>query len=285
MKPCIVWQTDFTLKWGAVAAMRGVVKTIDPELECVDITHEVEPYNVMAASQELMYVEPFWPKGTVFMSVVDPGVGTPRKAACAKLKDGNYVFTPDNGTLSHLYYFVGVEEIREIAPEHRLKGTEEVSVFHGRDIFAYTAALFASGKITFEEIGAAYPTEEIVRAPREDVAAVNSGDVLSGFVTSAADDFGSLVFNILTADFQRSGFCHGDMVHVTLKHDEETVFDEDVLYERTFGYVPQGAPIVFNSSYNYVSIGLNMANFRDTYHAAAGKEWTVVFKKSGIMNV
>ncbi len=280
MKPCIVWQTDFTLKWGAVAAMRGVVKTIDPELECVDITHEVEPYNVMAGSQELMYVEPFWPAGTVFVSVVDPGVGTPRKAACAKLSDGKYVITPDNGTLSHLYYFVGVEEIREIAPEHRLKGTEEVSVFHGRDIFAYTAALFASGKITFEEIGEAYPVDEIVRVPREDVAAEITGDVLTGYVTSAADDFGSLVFNILTADFKKAGFVHGDMVHVVLKNGETPYFEEDVLYERSFGYVEKGAPIVFNSSYNYVSVGLNMDNFRDKYHAAAGKEWKVELTKA-----
>ena len=137
MKPCIVWQTDFGLKWGAVAAMRGVCKQISPDLECVDITHEIEQYNILAASREIMYVEPFWPKGTVFVSVVDPGVGTSRRACVAKLKDGNYIVTPDNGTLTHLFYQVGIEEVREIDETvNRYPGTENVSVFHGRDIFA-----------------------------------------------------------------------------------------------------------------------------------------------------
>ena len=82
------------------------------ELECIDITHEIEAYNILAASREIIYVEPFWPKGTVFVSVVDPGVGTDRRACVAKLHDGNYIVTPDNGTLTHLYYEVGIDEVR-----------------------------------------------------------------------------------------------------------------------------------------------------------------------------
>ena len=163
MKPCIVWQTDFSLDWPFIATMKGVCKQVDPTLELIDSVHTIEKFNVLEASQQLNYVEPFWAKGTVFVSVVDPGVGTPRKASVALLKDGNYVVTPDNGTLTHLYYNVGIEAIREIDETvNRFKGTEAVSVFHGRDLFAYVAAKLASGQIDFAGVGPEYPVEEVI---------------------------------------------------------------------------------------------------------------------------
>ena len=164
MKPCIVFQTDFGTKWGAVASMKGVCKQVDPALECVDLTHEIEQYNILAASRELVYVLPFWPKGTVFVSVVDPGVGTERRACVALLRDGNYVGTPDNGTLTHALEQIGVAAVRQIDETvNRYPGTEDVAVFHGRDLFAYTAARLAAGVISFEGVGPAYPVEQIVR--------------------------------------------------------------------------------------------------------------------------
>lgn len=282
MKPCIVWQTDFGLSWGAVASMTGVCKQVDPELQCIDITHEIEAYNIMAASRELIYVEPFWPKGTVFVSVVDPGVGTSRRACVAKLKDGNYVVTPDNGTLTHLFYQVGIEEIREIDETiNRYHGTEEVSVFHGRDLFAYTAAKLASGKITFEQVGAAYPVEETVIFEQELIRAVIDGQNIQAVVSSVSDPFGSIAFNIMTSDFKKAGYQHGDMVHVVLKKAGTVYFEQDVLYEKSFGFVEKGEPILFNSSTNYIELGLNMGNFRDKYEVREGKEYTAqLFKRS-----
>ena len=282
MKPCIVWQTDFSLNWGAVATMRGVCKQVDPSLECVDITHEIEPYNTLAASREIAFVEPFWPKGTIFVTVVDPGVGTSRRACVAKLKDGNYVVTPDNGSLTHLYYFVGIEAVREIDETvNRYHGTEDVSVFHGRDLFAYTAAKLASGKIDFEGVGPEYPVSEIVLHPRKMVIADISGDCAKGIVASASDHFGSLVFNISTADFKKAGFVHGDIVHVLLTHQGKTVFDEDVLYHKSFGFVGVGEPILFNSSSTYVSLGLNQASFKEKYACSAGEDWDVTLTNTG----
>lgn len=282
MKPCIVWQTDFSLKWGAVASMRGVCKQVDPTLECVDITHDIEPYNILAGSREIAYVEPFWPKGTIFVSVVDPGVGTSRKACCALLKDGNYVITPDNGTLTHLAYFVGIEAVREIDETvNRYKGTESVSVFHGRDLFAYTAAKLASGIIDFEGVGPAYPVEDIVLFPKKLVIAEIEGDCAKGIVSSVSDHFGSIVFNISTDAFVAAGFAHGDLVHVLLTHCGETVFDQEVLYHKSFGFVPEGDPILFNSSSTYVSLGLNMASFRDKYRIGAGEDWEITLTNTG----
>ena len=275
MKPCIVWQTDFGLSWGAVASMRGVCKQVDPTLECVDITHEIEPYNILAASRELIYVEPFWPKGTVFVSVVDPGVGTDRKASVALLSDGNYVVTPDNGTLTHVFYEVGVRQIREIDETvNRYPGTEQIAVFHGRDLFAYTAARLAAGVITFEEVGPAYPVEDIVLFRQELIRAKAEDGKVTGFVSSASDPFGSIALNVLSVDFKKAGFAHGDRLQVRLAYRGEVYFDEEVLYAKSFGFVPVGAPILFDSSTNYVELGINQGSFRDTYHVREGQEYT-----------
>ena len=275
MNPCIVWQTDFGLKWGAVASMKGVCKQVDPTLECVDITHEIEQYNIMAASRELLYVLPFWPKGTVFVSVVDPGVGTDRKASVALLADGNYVVTPDNGTLTHVFYEIGIKEIREIDESvNRYPGTEDIAVFHGRDLFAYTAARLAAGVITYEEVGPAYSPEKIVVFEESLLKARIEDGIVEGFVISVSDPFGSIALNILSADFRKNGFAHGDIVHVTLFHDEKIYFEEDVLYAKSFGFVPVGAPILFDSSTNYIELGINQGNFKEKYQVREGQDFT-----------
>lgn len=280
MNPCIVWQTDFGLKWGAVASMKGVCKQVDPTLECVDITHEIEQYNILAASRELIYVEPFWPKGTVFVSVVDPGVGTDRKASVAFLSDGNYVVTPDNGTLTHVFYEIGIREIREIDESvNRYPGTEHIAVFHGRDLFAYTAARLAAGVITFEEVGPAYPVEEIVIFEEKLIKARMEEDTVKGVVSSVSDPFGSIALNVLSTDFKAGGFAHGDMVHVTLIDQGKVFFDEDVLYAKSFGFVPVGSPILFDSSTNYIELGINQGNFKEKFKVREGQEYILQLKR------
>ena len=280
MKPCIVWQTDFSLDWPFVSTMKGVCKQVDPTLECIDSSHTIEKFNVLEASQQLNYIEEFWPKGTVFVSVVDPGVGTERKASVALLKDGNYVVTPDNGTLTHMYYNVGIKAIREIDETvNRYKGTENVSVFHGRDLFAYTAAKLASGQITFEEVGKEYSVEDIVLLDYEYLQAKVENEHVQGIVSNVSDPFGSIVFNVLTDDFNKVGYHEGDIVHITLSNEEGQYFEEDVPYARSFGFVEVGEPVIFNSSSNYISIGLNQGSFKDKYHVKAGMAWKVTMTK------
>lgn len=280
MKPCIVWQTDFSLDWPFVATMKGVCKQVDASLECVDSTHTIEKFNVLEASQQLNYVEPFWPKGTVFVSVVDPGVGTPRKASVALLKDGNYVVTPDNGTLTHMYYNIGIEAIREIdETKNRYQGTESVSVFHGRDLFAYTAAKLASGQITFEEVGESYSLDDIILLDYEYLKADVKSEDVQGIVSNVSDPFGSIVFNVLTEDFNRVGYHEGDYIHIVLENEQGVYFDENVLYAQSFGFVDIGQPVIFNSSSNYISIGLNQGSFKDVYQVKAGLQWKVQFHK------
>jgi hypothetical protein len=260
--------------------MRGVCKQVDPTLECVDITHEIEPYNILAGSRELIYVEPFWPKGTIFVSVVDPGVGTDRKASVALLCDGNYVVTPDNGTLTHVYDEVGVKEIRQIDEKiNRYPGTEGVSVFHGRDLFAYTAARLAAGVITYEEVGPAYPVNEIVRFEDALINADIDGTDITGVVASVSDPFGSIMLNVRSDAFAAAGYSHGDIVNISLSADGTEYFDQKVLYERSFGFVKVGEPILFDSSTNYIELGLNQGSFRDVYNVKAGAAYTFRLNK------
>lgn len=163
MKPAIVMQSDFGIDSGLVASMHGVCKKIDPTLDVSDVTHVIKPYDIVAASKCLYTCMTCWPKGTIFVSVVDPGVGTARKACIAKTKNGYYISTPDNGTLTMVADAYGLDAVREIdESKHRYMDTEFISVFHGRDLFSHCAAKLAAGIITYEEVGPEYPLEEVV---------------------------------------------------------------------------------------------------------------------------
>lgn len=161
----IVLQTDFG---DTCAPMTGMCKIVDPSLMIYELTNQVPKFNVSAAGKNLKETLPCWPEGTVFVSVCDPGVGTPRKASVAKTTNGYYIVTPDNGTLTDVLEAFGIEGIREIDQSvNRFPGNEwssDSDIFHGRDIFAYCGARLASGIITFEEIGPLYPVEEIVKS-------------------------------------------------------------------------------------------------------------------------
>ena len=219
-KPILVFQTDFTYKEGAVSAMYGVVKTVDRELEIFDGTHEIPQYDTWSASYRLLQSLPFWPKGTIYVSVVDPGVGTSRRACVAKTANGYYVVTPDNGALTHIKKEFGILEVREIDERvNRLPSTRGVSIFHGRDLFGYTAARLASGIIDFEGVGPAYPVEEIVCHPIPEPT-VGPGHA-RGIFEIDDPNFGNLWTNIPLDAFNAAGFAYGDMVHTRVFHPPE----------------------------------------------------------------
>lgn len=281
MKPCILLQTDFSLTWSAVASMKGVIKIVDPSLDVQDICHEIKSFDPWEASMSLNTVEPYWPKGSIFVSVVDPGVGTKRKACVALLADGNYVVTPDNGTLTHLFHRVGVKEIREIDEKvNRYKAQEEVSVFHGRDIFAYCAARLASGLITFEQVGEKYPVEEVVICEEYEKKPVLGQCSASGFIQSGLKHFGGIQVNITNEEWKQCGFQLGDVVHTVIRHNGEMVFEKDILYHEAFGCVEKSEPILYCGSSRYLCLDCNMDNFMGIYGIESGKEWEIAFTKA-----
>jgi S-adenosylmethionine hydrolase len=280
MKPILVFQTDFTYKEGAVSSMYGVVKSVDRELEIIDGTHELPQYDTWSASYRLCQSLRFWPEGTIYVSVVDPGVGTARRACVAKVAGGYYVVTPDNGALTHIDREMGILEVREIDESvNRLRGkdTEGVAIFHGRDLFGYCAARLASGIIGFEGVGPAYPVSQIVRHTILEPQ-VKPGKA-EGIFEIDDPNFGNLWTNIPTRLFFESGFAYGDVARVTVRHGEETVFDRDVLFHQSFGYAKKGEPIIYNNELMKISLAVSQGSFKEKYALSFGADWNVSFTK------
>lgn len=280
MKSLMVFQTDFTYKEGAVCAMYGVVKSVDRELEILDSTHEIPKYDTWSASYRLYQSMKFWPQDTVFVSVVDPGVGTPRKASVARTSDGYYVVTPDNGSLTHLKKLVGIEEIREIDEKiNRLKGkgTEDVAIFHGRDVFAYCGARLAAGVISFDEVGPAYPVEDIIE--HEILKPYISPGYIKGIIEIPDPNFGNSWTNIALKDFKSAGFNYGDMLDVVIKNGDKLKFNKKILFHQSFGYAVKGQPMIYNNELMNIAFAINQGSFFETYGIGYGADWTVEFSK------
>lgn len=277
-KAAVVMQTDFT-KDISVCTMQGVCMMVDPDLKVFDSTHEINPFDTYQASTSLSFVVDFWPKGTVFVSVVDPGVGTSRRACVAKLSNGSYVVTPDNGTLTHVKKYVGVEEVRVIdETKHRLQQTAKCNIFHGRDVFAYCAAKLAAGIITFEEVGEKYPVEEIIEhklVPYE----VKEG-CIKGMMDTADYHFGLLCSNVPADVFEEENIQYGDKVKVEIYHNDEQVFEDVVPFVPSFGSVEKGEPLLMISETLQIQISMNCVNMHEKYGIKAGPEWTIRMKKN-----
>lgn len=280
MKPILVFQTDFTYAEGAVSSMYGVVKTVDRELEIFDGTHEIPQFDTWSASYRLYQSLQFWPEGTIYVSVVDPGVGTKRRGCVAKTRDGYYIVTPDNGALTHVKHFIGIEEVREIDETlNRLrgKGTEGVAIFHGRDLFGYTAARLASGVIDFEGVGPKYSVDEIVT--HEIIQPIVEEGKVKGFFEINDPNFGNLWTNIPLKTFQNAGFSYGDDVHVTIKKEDKIVFEKTVLFHQSFGFAKKGEPMIYNNELMKVAMAVSQGNFCKEYNLDFGPDWTVEFTK------
>ena len=279
-KPILVFQTDFTYKEGAVSAMYGVVKSVDRSLEIISASHELPQYDIWSASYRLQQYMKFWPEGTVFISVVDPGVGTSRRACMAKTKGGYYVATPDNGTLTHVMKWTGLTEIREIDEKvNRLrgKGTEGVGVFHGRDLFGYCAARFASGIISYSQVGPDYLADEVVTLPVAD--AVCKGGTVTGIFEISDPNFGNLWTNIPFEMFSAAGFVYGDYVNVTICHNGSCMYNKNVLFGYTFGAAEKGEDIIYNNELMRISMAISQGNFCEKHGLGYGSDWTVKFSR------
>lgn len=278
-KPAIVMQTDFT-KDISVCTMQGVCMMVDPELRVYDSTHEIRNFDTYQASTSLSFVVDFWPEGTVFVSVVDPGVGTGRRACVAKLKNGSYVVTPDNGSLTHLKKFYGIEEVRIIdETKHRLEKTKKCHIFHGRDLFAYCGAKLAAGVITYEEVGNSYPVDEIVE--HEIVPYQVKGNRIFGMIDTIDYHFGLICTNIPAEVFEENGIGFGDILHVAIrsKGQEEPVFEGQVPYVPSFGSVEKGEPLLMTSETLQIQIAVNCINMAEQYGIHEGPEWTMEIEK------
>ncbi len=276
MKPAVVIQTDFG--YGGGSAMRGVIKTLDPEVYVYEANHRVEKFNVVKAARSLNHLVGYWPAGTVFVSVVDPGVGTSRRASVALLKNGSYVVSPDNGSLTLLLENPGIEAVRVIDETvNRLKGTEKVSIFHGRDLFAYCAGKLAAGLIGFEGVGEEYPVSEIVKYEKLNYTC-KPGEV-RGYVTDMMYTFGNLETNIPIEAAENAGIVPGDKVLVSIKNKDRFVLSHTIPFHPSFGWVPEGEEVIYNSSDGVLGLGINRGDFIRKYNIGFGKDWQIIITK------
>ncbi len=188
--------------------------------------------------------------------------------------------TPDNGTLTHVKAWVGISEVREIDQSiNRLRGknTEDTSVFHGRDVFGYCAARLASGIITYEGVGPAYPVEQIVTLPI--LEPVLEDGKVRGIFEIGDPNFGNLWTNIPLSLFAEAGFEYGIHLNLTIRHGGVAVFRERVLFGQSFGFAPTGDVIIYNNELMRISVAVNQGSFCERYHLGYGPEWEVEFEK------
>jgi len=253
----LVFMTDFGVIDDSVAICKGVMYSIDPDLSIVDLTHQVTPYSILDGARFLFGATPYFPAGTVFVTVVDPGVGSARKAIVAKSKRGQYFVLPDNGLLTLVADRDGIAAAREITNTNWMIGSALSSTFHGRDIFSPVGAHLARGD-NWVEVGPELAVSKLVRLDLKPVQIDASG--IHGEVIAIDGPFGNLLTNIDTKDFLKLGYKHGDQVQLSLGNKGLTV-----PFVRTFSDVPVNTPLLYIDSRGHVALAVSQGNFASAY--------------------
>jgi S-adenosylmethionine hydrolase len=257
-RPAIVFMTDFGTANDAVAICRAVIYGIAPDVRITDITHQVTPFSIEEASRFLYGVTPYYPAGTVFLVVVDPGVGTSRKAIAVKSKKGQYFILPDNGVITPVLDRDGLAEAREITNQHWMIETPLSSTFHGRDIFSPAAAHLAAGW-EFNLVGP--PVQQLVRLSVKSAAVSDKG--IEGDIIGLDDPFGSLITNIPGESLKNLGYTVGEKV--LLQINKKMIA---LPYAKTFMDVAVGESLLYVDSRGRVGIAVNQDNYSKKFNIA-----------------
>jgi hypothetical protein len=275
LKP-LVLLTDFGVKDGAVAAMKGVAHGVSAALTIVDLTHEIPPFNLLEGAYRLRQAAAYWEPGTVFVIVVDPGVGTARKSLAAKDGDGRIYVCPDNGLLTFVAQDIGLSDLRELdETAQRLPGSSQSYTFLGRDLYAFVGAKLASGAIRLEDAGEkleGIQTLEITAARLE-------GGTISGTIPVLDVQFGNVWSNIPKALLDEAGVQLGDWLEARIAHDGAERWRDTVQFVPSFGHVPHGQHLLYVNSLLHASLGINASSFAQEYGISSGAGWTLELRK------
>jgi S-adenosylmethionine hydrolase len=255
--PTILLMTDFGTVDDSVAICKGVMYSIDPEVRIVDLTQQVTPFSILDGARFLYGASPYYPAGTVFVVVIDPGVGSTRKAIVVKSKRGQYFVLPDNGLMTLVQDRDGIEGVREITNRDWMIGAALSSTFHGRDIFSPVGAHLARGD-DWTGVGPELDASKLVRL---DIAPAKLDEHgLNGDVIATDGPFGNLVTNISGEDFLKLGYARGQTAHVTVAKHEM-----DIPFVRTFSDVPLNQPLLYIDSRGHLALAVNQGNFAAAY--------------------
>ncbi len=253
--PTVVFMTDFGTVDDSVALCKGVMYGITPNLRIVDLTHQVTPFSIADGARFLFGATPYFPAGTVFVVVVDPGVGSSRKAVVVKSKRGQYFVLPDNGLMTMIEDRDGIEAAREITNPDWMIGAKISSTFHGRDIFSPVGAHVARGD-DWTLVGP--ELKQLVRLDLKPAKLDDKG--LTGEVIAIDGPFGNLITNMSAEQFAALGYQHGDKLQINLSGREI-----ELPFVKTFSDVPLRQPLLFIDSRGRVSFALNQGNFATNY--------------------
>lgn len=274
----LVLLTDFGVRDGAVAAMKGVALSVDPGLTLVDLTHEIPPFDIWEGAFRLRQSAPYWPAGTVFVAVVDPGVGTARKSVAARDASGRLYVAPDNGLLTFVAQDLSLSEVRDVDEERfRLPGSDASYTFLGRDLYAHLGARLACGQLTLAAVGEALPRPPLT-LPHE-AARVQEGAALGG-IPALDPQFGNVWTDIDARLLDLAGVRLGDSVEVALSRGGVEHYREVVPFVKSFGVVAAGERLLYLNSLLRAALAVNCASFAARYDVQAGRDWTVRLRRA-----
>jgi hypothetical protein len=260
----IVFMTDFGVVDDSVAICRGVMYSIMPEVRIVDLTHEVTPFSILDGARFLYGATPYYPAGTVFVVVVDPTVGSTRKAIVAKSKRGQYFVLPDNGLLTLVEQRDGIAGVHEITNTDWMIGTKLSSTFHGRDIFSPVGAHVARGD-DWTKVGPEMPVASLVRLELKAAQLDERGATAEVIATDGP--FGNLVTNLDAEDFLKLGYQRGQEVPLTIGGKELKI-----KFVKTFSDVALGQPLLYIDSRGHIALAVNQGSFAAVYGVKPPKE-------------
>jgi len=254
-RPVIGFLTDFGLD-GAAATCRGVMLSICPDAQIVDIGHTIRKYAIRDGAFLLRFALPYFPVG-VHVGVVDPGVGTQRRPIGISTGRGDILIGPDNGLLvPPADALGGIQEARELANRDLWLPTT-TSTFHGRDIFAPVAARLANGDASFGEVGPAIEADALTRLP-EPLATVSEGAIDT--VVTYVDSFGNVRL-AGGAEELRAAFGNiEEGATLAVEFGGAPPLVEPTIYGSTFGAVPVGASVVYVDSLGNLAMADNQGN-------------------------
>jgi S-adenosylmethionine hydrolase len=263
----IGFMTDFDVRDDAVGICKAVMEGIAPGVHIIDITHQVTPFNIAEGARFLAGSAPYFAKDAIFVGVVDPGVGTARKAIIARSGVGQFFVLPDNGLLTLIQKRDAIGSAREITNPDWMIGTKLSSTFHGRDIFSPAAAHLARGD-DWTSAGPVLDVAKLVQLDLHDASVDGQG--LHGNVIGTDGPYGNLVLNVQGDTFSTLGYRIADTVPVTLNgHSYKFPF------VKTFGDVPVGKPLFFIDSRGRLSLGVNQGNFAQIYKVTPPSELAI----------
>jgi hypothetical protein len=255
--PTIVLMTDFGAVDDSVAICRGVMYGVMPDVRIVDLTQQVTPFSIFDGARFLFGASPYYPAKTVFVVVVDPTVGSSRKAIVAHTKRGQYFVAPDNGVLTFVEQRDGIDDVREIKNPDWMIGSKLSSTFHGRDIFSPVGAHMARGD-DWTTVGPEMPVKDLVRLDVKIAKLDDHG--LNATVIATDGPFGNLVTNVDGNDFLKLGYQRGQEVPVKIGDKEMKL-----KFVRTFSDVPVGQPLMYIDSRGHLGVAVNQNSFAATY--------------------